>query len=409
MVREVTLIQPQNLQLATPDLQFPLGLLYLAAVLEQRGHRVRIADLRSKEIIQPYEIPKADLYGITATTGEYPQARALASMIKRHDPEAVTVVGGAHPSHMPEHCVGDFDCVVVGEGERAILKVVEDGARGIVRDNPIEDLDSIPFPARHLAPDACFSETLFVGEKYGVGPRSTSIISSRGCPYNCAFCANIPQPVRFRSPENLAAEVREIKEKYGCRHLRFVDDNFTLNRRRLLRICELLEPLGIRFRCHTRSNPIDEEMCEAMHRSGCEEVGLGIESADDEVLKKVNKRETVEDHRRAVGLIKEAGMRAKTFWMIGLPGETDESIEKNMEFVREMKPDRWTVSVFTPYPICDIYRNPSKYGVVIEDQNLGHYWNFPDYPVHRLENASREEIWGRYKRFYSFMRSDEWR
>ena len=331
-------------------------------------------------------------------------------MIKRRDPEAVTVVGGAHPSHMPEQCAEDFDCVVVGEGERAILKVVEDGAKGIVNDNPIGDLDSIPFPARHLAPDASFSRTLFVGEKCGIGPISTSIISSRGCYYNrCAFCANIPQPIRLRSPENVAAEVREIRDRHGCQHLRFVDDNFTFPKRRLIETCELLEPLAIKYRCHTRSDRIDEEMCEAMYRSGCEEVGLGIESADDEVLKAVKKGETVEDHRRAVGLIKEAGMRAKTFWMIGLPGETDETIEKNMEFVREMKPDRWTVSVFTPYPICDIYRNPSKYGVIIEDQNLEHYWNFVDYPVHRLESASRGEIWGRYKRFYNFMRSEKWK
>lgn len=406
----MTLVQPPNTILSEPNMYFPLSLLFLGAVLEKAGHRVQIADLRTaKRINVKKQVPKAEYVGITATTGEINDAKEIARQVKRHyGKDVVTLVGGAHPSLMQEDCVSHFDCIVVGEGERAILEIVGKGARRIVQCEPIKDLDTIPFPARHLVGEKAFSRTLFPGSKYGIGERATTIISARGCPFNCAFCANIPQPVRFRSPQNIAEEVREIKEKYDCRYLRFEDDNFTLNKKRLLEVCEALKPLKIFYKCHTRSQLLDEEMCKALKESGCEEMGLGVEVADDEVLRLVNKNETVEDHERAIKLIKEAGIRAKAYFMIGLPGSGKNTIRKNMAFVAETQIDKWTVSIFCCYPGCEIWRNPEKFGVKIIEGDYGHYWNF-NYPVHELENMNREQIYEQYQQFYSWLRSEEWR
>lgn len=410
---KVTLVQPPNTILSEPTMYFPLSLLYLGAVLEKAGHKVQIADLRTaKRIDVKRQVPKADFVGLTSTTGEILDAEKIARQVKRYYGEqAVTIVGGAHSSLMPETCINHFDCVVVGEGERAILEIVEEGARGVVQCEPIKDLDTIPFPARHLVGEKAFSKTLFPGSKYGLGEKATTLIGTRGCPFHCSFCGNIPQPVRFRSAENIAEEVREIKEKYDCHYLRFEDDNFTLNKKRLLEVCEALKPLRVHYKCHTRSHLLDEEMCRALVQSGCEEMGLGVETADDHVLEIVNKRETVEDHKRAIRLIKEAGMRAKAYFMVGLPGECNQTIEKNMEFIKETQIDRWTISLFTPYVGCDIQKNPEKYHIHIVDKDWSHYWNFPNYPIHELTDppASRHEILKRYKRFYDFMRSEKWK
>jgi len=414
MAKRVVLIQPPNPLLASPEMYFPLSLLYLGAVLEEHKHQVSIIDLRGwLGISEHMTFPKADFYGITATTGEIEYAKKLSKILKRRYP-CVTIVGGAHASLMPTDCVKDFDYVVVGEGEKAIVDIVEKEYTpiqpGIVQGTIVEDLDSLPFPARHLLDESLiFSNTLYPGEKYGKGPNATTIISSRGCPYNCAFCANIPQPVRFRQPEPFVSEVKYLQDRYDCHYFRFVDDDFTLNKKRLLEICELLEPLKVHYKCHTRSNLLDAEMCEALKKSGCEEMGLGVETADDKVLQLINKRETVEDHRKAVRLIKEFKIRAKVYWMVGLPGETWETIQLNKQFMAAVIPDKWTLSTFMPYPGCDIWNNSDKYGVKIINRNFSDYWNFPKKIVIETDVASNKELYEHRYHFYNYLKSEAWK
>lgn len=409
---KICLIQPPNPLLASPEMYFPLSLLYLGAVLEKHGHQVSIFDLRRlRATLDIMDFPKADFYGITATTGEIKYAKTIAKLLKKKYPGCVTIIGGAHPSLLSKDCVDDFDYVVVGEGERAILTIVETNpSPGIIGGSAIYHLDTLPFPARHLLPEpAVFTNNLFPGEKYGTGPKATSVISSRGCPYNCAFCANIPQPVRFRKPEPFVSEIKYLQDHYDCHHFRFLDDTFTLDKGRVLEICERLEPLKVHYKCHTRSNLLDEETCRAFKKSGCEEMGLGVETADNDVLELINKRETVEDHKNAVRLIKEAGMRAKVYWMTSLPGETWKTIKLNKQFMRETKPDKFTVSVFMPYPGCDIAKHPLKYGVEILSVDWSRYWNFPESSVIESDVAFNEELNEHYRHFYGFCKSEAWK
>lgn len=409
MRKTITLIQLPNPQLNEPKMYFPLGILYIAAVLEEAGHDARVVDLRDESISLDH-FENSDFFGITATTAEIRYAKSLSKMLKDRYPKSVTILGGAHATHLPNSCIDAFDCVVQGEGEKAILEIVQEGKSGVIFSEEIEDLDSIPFPARHLIPPETFiSESLFAGSRYGKSPPATTLIGTRGCPFSCAFCPNLPVKVRYRSPGNISSEIRDMIKKYGCKHFRFEDDNFTLNKEHLIKVCGELGPLNIHYKCHTRSALLDEEMCESLVNSGCKEMGLGVETADDYVLKLVNKKESVEDHFRAISLIKKFGMRAKVYWMVGLPGETWETIEKNKDFMRRAKPDKWTLSTFTPYPGCDIWKQPDRYGVKILTLDWDKYWNFPDSSVIETDVASNNELNQHRDEFYKFLISEVWR
>jgi radical SAM superfamily enzyme YgiQ (UPF0313 family) len=409
----VTLIMTPNPVLGDPTMQINLGLLYVAASLEAAGHEVRVADLRDAEEADVARIPRAEFYGFSCTTAEIEDAKAMAAMLKKRDGKCRTMVGGAHATHLPEDCLDHFDYVVRGDGERAAVDIVEGRAgTGVVEGAEADDLDGIPFPARHLLPpERVFTETLFVGERYGRGPRSTAVISSRNCPFSCAFCANPSRRVRFRSPENFAAEVGELVGRYGCRHFKVVDDNFTLRKDRALEICEMLEPMDVAFRCHTRSALLDDELAGALARAGCEEIAFGVETADQRVLDLLNKKERVEDHERALRIAKEAGLRTKVYFMVALPGETRETIELNKEFMRRNGRyiDKWTISVFCPYPGCDIYKNPEKYGVTWMERDWRRYWLYADESLIETEAASRGELTEHIGEMRRYFISEEWK
>lgn len=401
---EIALVQLPNRVLGSPTMFFPLGILYLGAVLEHSGYKVTIVDLSNNEA-DINLIPRASFIGFTATTGEIEDARMLSHKVKARDPKCLTLIGGAHASLMPENVKRDFDVVVIGEGEKAVVRICNEQITGTLSELRIEDLDAIPFPAWHLvAPQRLFSELLWFGEKYGTGPRAASIITSRGCPMACHFCANILRsPAVYRSPENVAAEIKELRDHYGIYHFRDESDNLTLNKNWLFKVCDALRPLGCHFKGHTRSDLVDKEIVEALKSCGFEELGLGIETCDDTVLELANKRETSEDHYRAARIIKAVGLRLRCYFMVGLPGETNETIGLNKRFIREIRP-KWTLSRFTPYPGCAMWQDPKKFGLINTGHDFSNFWNFSEHPNHELVNASKEELDRRYKEFYQWLR-----
>ena len=221
-------------------------------------------------------------------------------------------------------------------------------------------------------------------------------------------CGNVhTQPVVYRSIENIVAELKELKYR-GVNHFRFEDDCFTIIPDFDL-LCDELKELDIRYKCHTRSNLITKYKAKWMFDSGCEECGLGVESADPVVLQAVNKKCTVEQHREAVKIIKDSGMRAKAYFVMGMPGETDMTLELNKKFVRETQLDKWTISTFMPYPGCPIFRSPGKFKVEIIDKDFSHWWNYANDFSHTLLGQTREQMYERYRKFYDYMKSEEWK
>lgn len=370
-----------------------------------------VADLRDKEV-DISRIPETPIVGITATTGEIQSARGIANMVRDRDRHTRVAIGGAHATYLPHTVRSEFDWTVAGEGElwgtdQARLSPTQRSPSAIIYwPDPMEDMDSIPFPARH---PFSFSDTLFEGTGYGKGSKATSLITSRGCPFTCAFCQAEPRLVRFRSPENVVEEIKEIERDWDCHHFRFEDDNFTLKADRVFEICRLLEPLNIAWRCHTRPDVFGREMARAMKAAGCAEVGFGVESADQRVLDAVNKKETVEQHIKAIRTAADAGLKTKAFFMTGLPSETEEIVSLTRAFLKEAQPDKLILSRFTPYPGSDVWARPEKHSVSWIDPDFSHFWNFPDRTCVAYHDASREVLDRRYNELYALLWNGDWR
>ncbi|MFH1358673.1 MAG: NAD-dependent epimerase/dehydratase family protein [archaeon] len=376
---KVELIIPSNPYLGDDMRNLPIGILYLAAVAEKNGYLVKITDLRNKKFDEIEKlIGDSDVYGINAATPDYYLSEKIAEIIKKKNPDSWIVIGGIHATANSNKISNIFDKVVIGEGELAFLDLLKDyedknNNKRFYQREPIENLDSVPFPARHLLPfENCFSENaLFVG----AGP-TAAIITSRGCPNNCSFCASDimwHQRVRFRSPDNVVEEIKEIIKYHDIKNFRIMDDTFTVNKKRLIEICEKIAPLGIRFRIETRVDYVDPEILYHLKKAGCEENAYGIESPTQEVLDKVGKNIGLEQAENIIKMTHDAGIKVRLFFIIGLPGEKPGFADRLIQFVEKTHPHAVNVSTFVPYPGSDIYTNPKKYGIKLKTEDFSIY------------------------------------
>lgn len=216
-----------------------------------------------------------------------------------------------------------------------------------------KDLDSLPFPARHL-----LKNEIYVSPE--TGNLLTVVHGNRGCPAHCVFCPAgllTDFTVRQRTPENVVQELKQCVEEYGIREFLFHGDTFTINKKWLLRLCELIqeENLDIHWGCNSRVDTMDDERAQAMKAAGCWVVAFGIESGDDEMLEKMKKNATVDQAREAVDCVKRNGLRVHTFLVIGLPWETEETLEKTYDFLKELDPDFFDFNIATPLPGTELH------------------------------------------------------
>lgn len=348
----------------------PLGVLYIASVLRENNFEVGVLDLANKEdqLESVLKLLEADMYGVSATTPQYPFAKKIMKILKETNLNVPVVIGGAHPSSVPNKCLADgFDHVVAGEGEQAMLNIAskyrdKKQVKKIIRYSYIKDIDTIPRPARDLIDLKSYG--------YNVnGKRATTIISSRGCPYECAFCSKDvwQRTVRFHSPEYVVDELNEIMNDFGFRHFLFLDDSLALNKKRLVHICNLIEPLNIKWRCYMRTNGVTKEMLKKMKQAGCSEIGFGIESGSQKILDIANKKTNVDENLKVVKYCKEAGVIPNVFIMIGLPGETHKTVEETKNWMEKAKPDKFGFNIFAPYVGTEIYNNPKDYDISIRE------------------------------------------
>jgi anaerobic magnesium-protoporphyrin IX monomethyl ester cyclase len=278
---EINLIIPPDPYLGDDKRNPPLGVLYIAAVTRKANYNVSITDLRGKKEDNLSKHLKAGctVYGITSSTPSYYNASNLARAIKSQDNRALTVLGGIHATAIPQEIGLEFDKVVIGEGEISFLELLYDIKKGVNKNKRfykseyIEDLDSIPFPARDLIPfDSAFSKNAFSVD----GEYAGTIITTRGCPNNCSFCGskNIwGTKARFRSPGNVVEELEHIISTYDVRYFRFQDDTIVLGKNRFKELCKRMAPLGIKWRATTRVDHINIDILNAMKKAGCDEVG----------------------------------------------------------------------------------------------------------------------------------------
>lgn len=370
---KVVLINPPSPFLIDQKAFPPLGILYIAAYLRENDIEVEVIDLANQEnhLEEALVKVKGDFIGVTATTAQYPYARRIKDIIKQQNPGIPVIVGGAHPSSTPERCLNDgFDRVIAGEGEKALLKVVKENYREkLIKIPYINDIDSIPFPARDLVDLKTYGYDI-------EGGKATTIITSRGCPFKCAFCSKDvwQRKVRFHSVNYVFNELKEIISKFEIRYFLFLDDIFNLSKRRFIDLCQRIAPLKIKWRCYVSTRTMDMEMLEAMKEAGCIEVGIGIESGSQKILNIANKGTTVEKNTEFVLRCKEIGLIVNAFIMIGLPGETYETIEATKRWMEKVRPDKFGFNIFMPYIGTPIYNNIRDYDLKILDIPEEYSW-----------------------------------
>lgn len=386
----------------------PLGIAYLAAVLGRHDYEVKLydcsLDISHVQLLELLREEQPDIIGISSTTPSFESAKRVARGVREYLPGATTIIGGSHVTAIPEQAMagGYFDIGVIGEGEETLLELVQHiethGLRnlsqvsGIVfmdesdghlvstgRRPFIQDLDTLPFPARHLLPPlANYQPTPASYKKLPLA----GMITSRGCPSSCTFCdrAVFGQRYRFRSAANILDEVEELISKYGAKEIRFFDDTFTVSKQRTAEICHEFQRRGLNipWSCLTRVSTVTKELLQMMKEAGCWQVSYGLESGDPRMLSLLKKGSTVESNEKAVCWAREAGLGVRADFIVGTPGETMESLERTIAFAISMDLDYVQFNKFVPLPGTQLYRE------LIEQ---GYQFDFSGYSTGISDNA----------------------
>ncbi|GFO62352.1 B12-binding domain-containing radical SAM protein [Geomonas paludis] len=401
----------------------PLGLASIAAYLEQRGIRADIVDCYARpdsdRVIRDYLLAERPaMLGLSCTTSSFLDGVRIAEMARGVLPGIRTVFGGPHVSALKTGLFPNFpamDYAVVGEGEETmaelLLKGWDDPASvgGIIyrngadavwtgyRDRPLV-LDELPFPAYEKLAGFPASYRLPIFN-YPKTP-NTSCISSRGCPYACSYCDRsvFRRSFRYNSAEYLYEHLRYLKERFGIRHINFYDDQFTFNRERVEKFTTLMtdRPLGMTFNCAVRAEHIDPELLTRMKGAGCWMMSLGIETGDEELLAQHRQNADLDHLAQKIRMIKDAGMRTKGLLMIGLPGETEQSIRKSMDYVFSLPIDDFNLAKFTPFPGSPVYEKIHELGEFQEDWEKMDCMNF----LFVTKGMTRERLEELFQEFY---------
>jgi len=354
----------------------PLGIAYMAAVLEQNDIAVEIIDAAALEMsweTLEREIKRTSpqLVAVTALTPTIDQALQTAELAKKTCPQATVVMGGYHPTfNYQEILEKDYvDIVIRGEGEYTLLELVqtlEEGGDlknvkgiayqdGVTPPRPlIADLDELPFPARHLLP---MDHYKILNMKL----HTATLISGRGCPMQCSFCASAAlhgNKLRMRSAQNVVDEMEHLINDHDAGMIAFMDDTFTLKPSRVAEICDeiIKRDLDTYWGCTARADTLSDELLQKLSDSGCITLFLGVESADQQQLDRVNKQMTIDKIRQAFKLSRENDIRTIASVVLGMPGDTKDSIERTIKFVRELNPSYALFSLATPYPGTRFYQ-----------------------------------------------------
>jgi len=381
---KVTLLYLPHPYLKQPDAQAPIGLLYLVASIEKNHPDTEVEVCNFSHSLTHEAIaslPESDVYGISVTSLELLQANRFAHLIKERFPNSKVLLGG--PGTFTDEFVDwvVIDSICQGEGEITISEMLDDISNNklkkVYKGVSVVDLDKIPFPNRSYLGEYQ-GGNIFAYNKNYKGSQSTVILSSRGCPFKCSFCGspkftNNTKGLRFRSPKNLVEEIKQVINNQGIYQFRFSDDMFTANRKRVLKICELLKELDIVWRISCRVKPFDREMAQALFDAGCKEVSFGIESFDNDVLNVLKKQTTAEDNYRALKVCEDVGITSRVLFMIRTPGQTPKTIDRNIEWLEKVPFDILACTSFVPIPGSDIWDNPDNYNIEILDRNLDNY------------------------------------
>lgn len=373
----------------------PMGLLYIASyALRTHGQRFRIKVLDTQVERMTYrgleeflEKTQPDVVGISCMTFLLVDALKVARLAKKTNPAVHVSIGGTHPTIYPEEIASqpEVDSIVSGEGEVSFCELLEalaenrglSGIKGVgykengkVVINPgrefIRDLDTLPFPDRDLLPYKKYYNLLGKGKEV-----MTSLLTSRGCPHGCTFCTSKDGRLcRMRSPESVVAEIEECVQK-GITDFDIIDDTFTINRKRVMAIADLIVRKGLRITMDVRArvDQVDQEMLGRLAGAGCNRIRFGVESGNPKVLENLKKGISLGQVEPAFRMARQAGMTTFAYFMLGSPGETEKEIKESIHLAKEIDPDFVQFLITTPFPATELYHQGLENKVLPED-----YW-----------------------------------
>jgi len=398
----------------------PYGLACIAGFLKQKNHDIRLIDA-TYEFDNRFQLKslilneQPEFVGISVTTPLLIESLYICNFIKENLPQTRTILGGPHPSALPQETMSHptVDMVVFGEGEYTLQEILEGKdpkdikglcyrSNGEIKMNParplIDDLDSLPFPLFEQLPI----------DRYGLPymGKSVGIITSRGCPYNCTFCASgvvHGHRSRFRSVDRVLDEISYLKTSFSVNTIIFCDDTFETNIDRVFDFCTKLinRKLNIKWCCTSRANDLTDELLKIMKTSGCKLIHIGIESANQEILDKTGKGINLQKAKETVRRIKMIGLEVYGYFILGLPYETEKTIQETIKFSRDLDFDYAQFSILTPLPGTKVWAI-MKEGKALN--YLGKDWtDFKRYSKDifiELEHVSREKLQKYYRKSY---------
>ncbi|HAT50783.1 MAG: cobalamin-dependent protein [Nitrospirae bacterium] len=395
----------------------PLGLLYLAAVLEQGGVTVDVWDFQAASLdwdgiektIAAHGYP---FFGITGTTPVINSGYRIAGLIKKYHPQAQVIFGGVHVTALPEEALGRTECdmVIRGEGEKALLQLVQgrplhqiEGLSfrhegQMVHNQPngtMENLDEIPPPAFHKLDLSRYKPAAGAYKRLP----AINMTSTRGCPAHCTFCNSANIPLRRRSAEKIFAEMAVLVNTYKIREIQFYDDTFTVFPSNIKKLCQLIidNRLDVTWSCFARADYVSLDLLKVMKKAGCHQIMYGIESASEEILANIRKNCSREKSLQALAMTRAVGIDSRCTFMLGNPGETIETIEATIRLAIQLNPDLAVFNITMPFPGTQMFQWARENGYLRHE-------NWDDYdlgaPVLQLPTISAAETVAWYNRAY---------
>lgn len=419
-------------QRALENIMPPLNLMYLASYLQKAGHELRILDLYAEPLPEDEALGKIKdfgpaLAGFATYPGSMDEVYSLAKKIKISAPAVHLTLGGLYASYLPEVCLSQCpaDSIVVGEGEATLAELaaaleksaglsavpglcfrkdgapVRTGFRAIA-----EEIESLPWPAYELINFDAYRLPPTRAVRHG---RVSSILSARGCNYNCSFCSHhygYNCRVRLRTPDDVIEEMRHVVKKYGVTEFRFEDCTFTADPKRVARLCALIveKNLPVVWNCDVRADTASDEIFKAMKAAGCRRVFLGVETGSQELLGTLsaNKDIRLDQVRKAVKLAKKYGLRMNCSFVLGLPGETRETARETLKFALELDPDYAMFSILAPVVGSKLFEQAVKEGKIdVPSYRGAHYLSASAGKVNVVEMSGlkAEELLGLMRAF----------
>lgn len=383
---KVVLINPPAPYLIEPHSQCPLGIMYLSAVLKMHHidcEILNLVDIGDEYVVKEKISKRKDVYwwGITSTTLDYNSAIFVKGVIRECHKDSFVVLGGSHATAVPESCLDDgWDCIAVGEMESTIFglhKSIISTMNPAIWYGSTTDVDNIPYPDREGID--VLGGNIFINSKHynEKNHLTTSISFSRGCYNRCAFCSLktvMGRGIRYRAPGSVRGEVIWCKMNYGIQEYRLIDDCFNYMTDKMLDICRAIKDLGIYWRASfTAGRDNDINIYKELYECGCRELSFGVESADENVLYLINKPQRIDMCREALVNADKAGIRTRILMIMGLPGETEETLQKNIDFCESVPHVTVALKKFVPLPGSPIWDNPGDFKCKLLDSDWKNY------------------------------------